>query len=151
MQAATAVWTWSFHQKTFIIWKCMFRIFSFSLSLTHFLSLFLSPSSPPPSFVLLFASALFSSDVCAWRGSKLQQKEKCHENETDLMKCLSVCRAHIFHFSQVGVEGRGVFSSSFSWWLLLLSLASLYLENSLEKLVSREKVFGWLFFQKYHK
>lgn len=117
----------------------------FFLSLSHSLSFFIS--------IPLFPTAVFCFAICfsSIFGSKLQQKEKCHENETDLMKCLSVCRAHIFHFSQVGVEGGGVFSSSFSWWLLLLSLASLYLENSLEKLVSREKVFGWLFFQKYHK
>lgn len=149
MQAATAVWTWSFHQKTFIIWKCMFRIFSFSLS--HSLSFFISIPLFPTAvfcFAICFSSIFVWCVRLAWFKITAERKMPWKWNGfNEMFKCVP----HIFHFSQVGVEGGGVFSSSFSWWLLLLSLASLYLENSLEKLVSREKVFGWLFFQKYHK
>lgn len=97
MQSAAAVWTWSFHQKTFIIWKCMFH-FSFFCFLS---SCFLSSTRNSIFFDFLLWYLLLrysSSDVCTLCRSKITAKIKIHENEMDLMKFSSVCRAHNLFF-----------------------------------------------------
>lgn len=77
MRAAVAVWTWSFHQKTFIIWKCMFRFYFLSFTSSLFLSLsfvfFLSFSHHLLFCYLLQLYFRSSQCACAWHGSKYQE------------------------------------------------------------------------------